>query len=343
MKLSEPEVEARLRRAMQVIVTTPLDDAVSIGGPVHHRSRQVLAGLTAAAMVGGLAFIAQSDSPGQPVGTTAAQPAGPKTLADYLPSSEESALLFRAEQHLLADCMRAAGQPFAEAAADVGALDPEWSRLGRTDATRADTLGYGVPNGPGGANAAQTGLKTARERDQWSQAFHGEPASGNPPGPSVPLVDPVTGAEVGAQTSGGCVGQAERALYGDQSRHTSLAGWAGNQVSGDVERKAAADPRLAAGIQAWSACMKALGFQYAEPLAAMQEFGATPDEPSAREREVANADVGCKDKVDLVGTYRSLKAEYGRDAAATYEKQLAEYRSIVDQAVRKAHEVVGAP
>jgi anti-sigma-K factor RskA len=347
MKLSEPEVEARLRRTMQVIATTPLDDADSIWvlAPAHHRSRRALtAALAAAAVVAGVVAVdvAHRQPPAQPVGTVAASPGGAKSLADYLPTSDEATLLFRAEQRLLADCMRAAGQPFAEAGPDSGTLDPEWSRLGRTDAGRADSLGYGVPDGPGGANAAQAGLKTAPERDRWSQAFNGEPASGNPAGPSVPLFNPVTGAEVGSQTAGGCFGQAERTLYGDQSRHTSLASWVDNDVRGGVERRAAADPRLAAGIGAWSACMKALGYDYAEPTAPVQEFGTTPDEPAGREREVAKADVGCKEKVGLVETYRGLKTEYGREAASTYDTQLAEYRGIVDQAVRKANEILGA-
>jgi hypothetical protein len=345
MKLSEPEVEARLRRTMQVIATTPLDDAdlILIQDPAQHRSRGALAAvLTAAAVAAGVVAVAHRETPAEPVGTMAAQPDGARSLVDYLPTSEEAALLFRAEQRLLADCMRAAGQPFTEAAADAGTLDPEWSRLGRTDAGRAGTLGYGVPAGPGGANAAQAGLKTAQERDRWSQAFSGEPAAGNPQATSVPLVNPVTGAEVGSQAAGGCFGQAERDLYGDQARHTSLASWVDNDVRGSVERQAAADPRLAAGIGAWSACMRALGYEYAEPTAAVQEFGTTPDEPGSREREVAKADVGCKEKAGLVETYRGLKAEYGRDAASTYQAQLAEYRGIVDQAVRKANEILGS-
>lgn len=341
MKLSEQDVEARLRRAFDVIVTTPLDDAVLAEAPVRRGSRLALGvALAAAAAVAGL--VAVELRPSRPVSTVADRPAGQQGVADYMLTEDESALLFRAEQRLIADCMKAAGQPYVEVEPTSGGLDPEWSRLGRTDARRADEIGYATPAGPGGANPVHKQLQTAAERDGWSQAYDGQPHRGGPAGEGVPLTHPVTGESTGSQTSGGCFGQAQRALYRDQARHTSLASWIGNDVRGAIDAAAVADPRFAAGIKAWSSCMKAKGYDYDDPFGPVHEFaGDATTARSAREQAVARDDVACKDTVGLVRIYQDLKAEHGKAQTARYQQYLAEYRAIVDRALATARGVLG--
>ncbi|HVF74441.1 MAG TPA: hypothetical protein VM938_05285 [Acidimicrobiales bacterium] len=343
MKLSEHEVEARLRRTFEVMADTPLDDATVMQLPARRAPRAALAvALAAAALVAGV--VAVQVRPSKPVSTVADSPAGQEDLASFLLTDEESALLFRAEQRLVHDCMKAAGHRYDETDVSAGGLDPEWSRLGRTDARRADELGYATPAGPGGANAAQKELQTASQRDRWSQAYDGQPHSGGPAGDGVPLTNPVTGEQTGAQTSGGCFGQSQRTLYGDQARHTSLASWIGNEVRSAVERDAVADPRFDAGIKAWSSCMTAKGYAYTDPFGPVQEFASdATTAKSERERAVARDDVACKDAVGLVRIYQDLKAEHGRAVVAEYEQLLAEYRAIVDRALAKARTVVATP
>jgi hypothetical protein len=341
VKLSDQQVEARLRRAFDVIVTTPLDDTVVAEVPVRRASRITLAvALAAAAAVA--ALVAVQARPSTPVSTVADRPGGQEGVDGYMLTEDESALLFRAEQRLVHDCMKAAGQPYVEVDPSQSGLDREWNRLGRTDARRADELGYATPAGPGGANPAQEQLQTAEQRDGWSQAFDGQPHEGGPAGDGVPITHPVTGEQAGSQTSGGCFGQSQRALYGDQARHTSLASWIGNDVRGAIERAAVADDRFAAGIKAWSSCMKAKGYDYKDPFGPVQEFASdATTAKSAREQAVARDDVACKDAVGLVRTYQDLKAEHGEAQAARYGQYLAEYRAIVDRALATARTVLG--
>lgn len=337
MKLSERDLEDRVRRTLAAVADTPLDEPVP-AAPARGRG-PLLAVAVAAAVVAVVAAVAFLDRDEQ-VRTVADAP----SLAEHWLVHDEDVRLFRAEQRLVRECMEAAGQPYVEADPEVGGLDEGWSRLGRTDAQFADRVGY-VVKGGSGRNPAVDELRTAAQRDAWSLALTGEPWSppGGLSGPSVPLVHPVTGEEVGGQGTGGCFGQANVELYGDISRHASLRMWV-SEMRGTVETQAVEDPRFSEAVRRWSSCMKERGYDYAGPLAPVQAFGeAEGTRPTAAELATARADVECKEATGLVRTFDELRAEHGRVVVERHGALLAEYRSIVDRALAKAEAMLAAP
>ncbi|HEX2039469.1 MAG TPA: hypothetical protein VHF47_07020 [Acidimicrobiales bacterium] len=346
MKLSEQEVEDRLRRTLTTIAGTPLDEPMAEGTPSpRRRPLAVLAVAAAVTLVVGVAVgLVDRD---ERVSTVADGGDPDRTFLDYVLTAEEGDLLFRAEQRLLRECMEAAGRPYVEVSPEGDGLDEDWNRLGRTDARMAHRLGYVLPEGPGGRHPVFDTLRTEEERDAWSRALTGEPSSGSGgmTGPSVPVVHPVTGEENGRQSAGGCFGEMNRELYGDQSRYISLSSWVVNDVRNAVEGASVADRRFEEAVGSWSSCMKDRGYDYDEPFEPVHEFNEGDDggRPTARELAVAAADVECKDVTGLVATYRKLLAEHGREPVARHGALLAEYRSIVDRALAEARMLLATP
>ena len=337
MKLSEQDIEARLRRVLAAVAEVQLDEPLPTATPARRRRAVALAAAAVVIVsVVGLGLARRDE------GVTTLADGEAASFHAYLVDDDDAALLFRAEQRLLHRCMTAAGQPYTEVPPIEDALDLYWNRLGRTDALRAERLGYKVPATGGGANPAHEELATASARDDWSAAFEGKRSEVGPGDPEVPIVDPVTGERIGGQTSGGCFGQVQRTLYGDQSRYTSLAQWVLNDVRRAIEEKVEEDPRLHDRIRRWSSCMRERGHDYDHPLDPVHEFGVD-GQPSEREPAVAHADVQCKDATELVATYRLLAVEHGRAIVAEHGPLLEEYRRMVDRALDIARQEMRQP
>ena len=342
MKLTDEEVEARVRRTLAAVADLPLDGVVD--GRPKSNARRVAAALTVAvavaAAVAGLSANALVDrDPRETVAAGTGEDA--PTLADYRATPDEVDLLFRADQRVMRLCMEQAGQPYGEVEPDrSGDLDPHWNRLGRTDRARADRFGYVVAAGPGGAHPTHEGLH-GRDREGWERAFWGS-GGGDMTGPSVPIIDPVTGQESGRQAAGGCFGEVQRDLYVDQSRHSSLESFITNELRGRVENDAIRDRRFRDAIAGWASCMRSRGYDFDEPFDAINRYGVdpAPGRPTAEERATALADVGCKESTSAVHVYEKLLDEHGRSVVAEHGELLREYRSILDRAVARAKEIL---
>jgi hypothetical protein len=346
VKQSDGDLEARLRRTLATIAETPLDETVPSAADPRRRLPFLAVAAAVAALLGmaALALVDRGDRVTMVADGGGGQPA---EIGVYLLTRQESQTLFRAEQRLLLACMQTAGQPYAEVSPEPEGLEDDWNRLGRTDAQRAERIGYVLAEGMGGRHPVVDTLRTAEERDAWSRALTGEPYSspGGPTGPSVPMVNPVTGEENGRQSAGGCFGEVQRELYGDQSRHISLSSWVTNEVRGAVERGAVEDERFRQAIGSWSSCMKDRGHDYDDPFGPVNEFNEGPKagRPTSRELSVAQADVECKEVSGLVHVYRKLLAEHGREPVVQHGALLVEYRAIVDRALAKARVVLATP
>lgn len=340
MKLTDKEIEARLRRTLAAVADAPLDDADELSARRGFPRRAAVA-LAIAASVATLSAIAFVDRGPRETIAAGTGEEGP-TLADYRATPDEVDLLFRADQRAMRLCMERAGQPYAEVESDrSGDLDPHWNRLGRTNRDRADRLGYVAGPGAGGAHPSQKGLH-GRDLEGWERAFWGEDR-GDMTGPSVPVFDPVSGKETGRQAAGGCFGEVQRDLYVDQSRHTSLESFITNELGGRVEHDAIGDRRFRDAISGWASCMKEKGHDFDGPFDPINRHGVdpAPGRPTRDERATALADVACKESTSAVRIYEDLLAEHGRVVAAEHGRLLREYRAILDRALSRAKEVLG--
>jgi hypothetical protein len=93
------------------------------------------------------------------------------------------------------------------------------------------------------------------------------------------------------------------------------------------------DSRFVAAEQQWSSCMKAKGFTYATPVAAVGENSAPGSDPSTA-LATASADVDCKVSTNLVGVAVAVQSAYEqqwidahRDALAQLGQQISSYLS----------------
>ncbi|MET8831724.1 hypothetical protein ABZX40_38315 [Streptomyces sp. NPDC004610] len=112
------------------------------------------------------------------------------------------------------------------------------------------------------------------------------------------------------RATGGCWGEAHAQLQrGLTSGDMSLLAQYSSQAFDEARRA----PEVVTTIGAWSACMTLVGFDYADPLLAFSDpaWKESPG-PSDRERAVAEADLECKKKTDLVEVWSDTEKRVQR-------------------------------
>ncbi len=136
---------------------------------------------------------------------------------------------------------------------------------------------------------------------------------------------------------GGCYNEAKKELVGS-----------GNLGSSDVARQANVRTFTASrsvsqvkqAFEAWSSCMKGKGYSYPDPLAAISDRRFQGNSPTRLERQVATADVACKQQVNLIGTWFTVETSLQKELIARQradfdaalkakKKQLAKAKSVL--------------
>ncbi len=149
--------------------------------------------------------------------------------------------------------------------------------------------------------------------------------------------DPGTGVRV-AGPEGGCVGQAARQLAAHGGGWDSGFLDSAALGAGDRSRE---DSSLVAAMQRWSSCMADAGYEYPDPLAAIDDPKWATERASEAERAVAANDAVCKDRTDLIAVWTSVTAEQQRAAMVTQKDSLAKdataLRITLDNADRVLH------
>lgn len=212
-------------------------------------------------------------------------------LDAYLASVTEVAELGSGYRALVHRCMTGYGFDFppAHLPASTGPLTRNERRYGLTDPAAAATLGYRLANGGGPARPGLPAL----------------PAAG---------LDALNGAQ-GHLVAGralpadGCAGQARRELTARVPQGADLT--LPDRLARDSFERSRQDPRVAAAIQRWAACMREQGYRYATPFeaAADRRFRGPL---SGAETATATADVACKARTNLVGIWFSAESGYQR-------------------------------
>ncbi|MER6064675.1 hypothetical protein ABT167_26580 [Streptomyces sp. NPDC001792] len=257
-------------------------------------------------------------------------------IEKYLISPQENARIEGARSALMTSCMKRFGFDFRPETPDYR---QKWNqtahRYDPTDAALAAARGYhGSQRGTQNeSHPSRTPLTPGME----AVLGHGLNAP-TPPGAATP---PADGKYHGIPIpKGGCMGEAEGKLTAGggiiQDSTTAI------DINFNDYVRSMADTRLKAAFAAWSACMKAKGFSYPTPEAAVKDPAWNSPKPSKHELATASADVACKRKNNVVGTWFAVEAAYEERDIQTDIKKMTRIRHSIDIAVRNAAAVGSA-
>jgi len=242
-----------------------------------------------------------------------------------------------AERNVVADaiavavrkCMAGFGLGWSPAPVRYSATAPQLARAyGIADPRTAATLGYHAeaagpaPKPPADQQLTPDQLTVyggARDRS-------GKPTAATFHGKKVP--------------AGGCAEQGLAAIVGDPTLDPDSVA---DQILISMGARARKDARVVAAIASWSRCMAGAGYRFSDPLEAAARATAPGPKPTAAEIRTAVADIGCKNRVNLLGTWYAVDAGYERLAIQQDAKQLAAVRSAWRAAVLKAAALLGRP
>ncbi len=165
--------------------------------------------------------------------------------------------------------------------------------FGVTSATDAATYGYGQPksSSPQGGPAFLGGFAfgdLTKQPRAWVAALLGF----------------APGQRIGPHQIQGCLAEANNELYGSGGGLSDPV----PQIAIQSATWTQSDPRVEAVDAAWSRCMALRGYKYNTP---QQAAGAHwPSKPTPTETATAEADVACKQAVNLDNTWLAVEAAY---------------------------------
>jgi len=275
---------------------------------------------------------------------TSARPAA-RPEARAAPSSADLALLDRAGETLVRDCMRRKGfryEPVPAADMDAGADfplvvdDPAWAAThgyGSADPLAAQAAERSDPN-----SAYVRGLSAAR-RTGYTVALYGTPSD---PQVVVPLPD---GPGI-RHSARGCQAAAETQLYGDYRRWFSATVLAGNLPS-LVKSRVAARPEYLSALAEWRRCMAAGGHQATTPQQWRQQFldaaaGRDTRAEAALARRYATAEASCARESGLGATSRRLYRDLPDDARRRLDAAVRDRSELRLAALPRARRIAGS-
>ncbi len=236
-------------------------------------------------------------------------------IARYSYTDTETATIESAEQILTQRCLHSFGIDYEPPQQDTRSPAPADRRYGLASADEAARLGYHPDLGP---LPEAPGLTLSLIHDVYKRQIV------------------YKGKEVPAR---GCLGQsvAKLAKY-DHPQAAQIA----RRISTQSYEDALTEPSVQKGFGAWSACMEEAGFRYASPLQPLNDKAFKGEDVSAKEKQTAAADVGCKEETGLLDIW--FKAESALQQADIDKNTavLKELRTAHRQRVEAARRVVAA-
>ncbi|MFF9623053.1 hypothetical protein [Streptomyces griseosporeus] len=147
----------------------------------------------------------------------------------------------------------------------------------------------------------------------------------------------------------GCLGQAQRRIYGEDPWGRKDPVWTlGSQSLTQARR----DPAWKQAERAWSACMREAGFHYATPAEAQEGRDRLEDEraqatgpldhdrPTTLEKRTAAADARCKQSSGYLRTVHAVDVRIQNTLVARHRDELRDQRRYNERAVRTARAVL---
>ncbi|WKD34873.1 hypothetical protein [Streptomyces xanthophaeus] len=235
------------------------------------------------------ACTADTAGPGGTAGPTAAHRlADSKALTlpldAYLLTTTDAGTLARGRDSLMQRCLAGFGVPYTPKALGNTDIETNERRYGLADAELAKEHGYHVP-----------------DMDKRAEDY---------PSSAMPLVrGDVTTYNGVAVPQGGCIGEVQRGLFEVELQDALDLAHKLNMESYTKSQKA---PTVVKATGEWSNCMKGSGHTYPDPLAAINDKEFSGASAGPHEKEVALADVRCKQKVNLIGIWSDAESEYQR-------------------------------
>jgi hypothetical protein len=288
----------------------------------------------AAVALGGIALAAAlGGCSGQPARGTSAPP----TAGSARPvTAAEASLLYQAQQVLLRDCLRRHGfswtitpqHPVAEERQFPYAVDDiAWARAHGYGSDVAATIEQVRTSDP---NRRYTESLAPDRRAAQAVAMYGA-KSGS-------LTAELPGGMVVRRRDQGCQADAERALYGD------LATWyRAERVTETLpsvrQQGVLDDPRYAAAVKPWAACMAKAGRAYPDPAHAHE---ARFTGPHARDEEIATAvaEATCARSTGFVTAVQALDHDHERTVTARYRAAVTTTARLQRAALPRARDLV---
>lgn len=125
---------------------------------------------------------------------------------------------------------------------------------------------------------------------------------------------------------GGCHGEAGRRL-GAAPAGTDMM--LAQRLAMDSYALSRRDERVVGVVRAWSGCMRDKGFDYPGPMEAAADERFRGAAVTAAEIATASADVACKHRTNLLGTWVAVEAGYQRPRVAAHRDALERLRHVL--------------
>ncbi|MEV3990214.1 hypothetical protein AB0J57_15035 [Streptomyces sp. NPDC049837] len=250
-------------------------------------------------------------------------------LEAYTWTDAEERVRRQGEDRIAAECMRGFG------------FDLEPRPLYRGDKALRDANRYGVSDM---ASASRFGYNT----DPYLRGKR--PEEHYTPAESLALFGPQ--GDTGQKTAkaangkaipeGGCWGQALRELASKGPKvHPDKEEFA-SHLALFAYQESQKDKRVQKAFADWSACMKAKGYHYNGPMAPVEdERFAKSTTPTPAEIRVAEADVECKEKHNVIGTWYAVEVAYQKRAIESNQQMLDTLKQRKDAILRAASASTG--
>lgn len=231
-----------------------------------------------------------------------------------------------AVQKVVAECMKKLDQPYQsyDVTKDIDSHD-ENRRYGIQDAVWASAYGYrpySVVHPPEPDRTAkpypQSVITALSGRDKHGRAIAPDTKAAN--GREIPR--------------GGCQGEADRTVRVPYDYPEGLE--AARAVYFDGFKASLSDRRVKKIFQQWSSCMAGKGLTYQSPLDAMGSQEFAEGEVSAHERDVALADINCKNEVNLVPRWNAVEADIERQMISKRSKVLENFLQLQTEKIQAA-------
>ncbi|MER6597250.1 hypothetical protein [Streptomyces parvus] len=144
----------------------------------------------------------------------------------------------------------------------------------------------------------------------------------------------------------GCRSEAEGRLYGDVETWFKAEKAATNLTALYVP-DLLKDRRFESALTAWSACMREVGHNYADPPEIRAKLpglkrGLSTEKAYAIEVELATAEATCATETPLADTARTLQTEYRAEKLKPYSEDIAAYQRMTSSALGRAVGIVGS-
>lgn len=249
-------------------------------------------------------------------------------IEKYLPKVGEDARIAAASGEFIRVCMARFGYRYRLPAISQNALDSQENganrgrRYGVSNAAYASTYGYHLPKDEP-RNAPPADIPPMSEAENKVFIGDQDPTAGVKPG------DKVAGQEI---PSGGCSGEAQRKLKIEPRERMA------EKINNVSFARSQENKQVKKALNEWSACMARSGHAYKTPLEPLDNIKG--ESAGAVEVSAAQADVACKDSVNLVGTWFSIESKIQEELIARSEEILADDSKSFDALVRRASDEI---